>query len=116
MSEQPPLSSPSSSSPSSLVICAPLEPKRKLQSDLAAGGRRLYELEGHILAEPFNVVSGFAGFHKGPAVHATRAVPPEERIFSLSSLTSPVGDAPWPAAALDATAASGSAATGATQQ
>ena len=89
--------SASSSSPSVLVRAA-LEGKRKLEADIAAVERQLYELEGHVLAEPFNVVTGFAGFHKGPAINATRPVLPEERIFSLSSLTSPVGAMPWPAA------------------
>lgn len=67
-----------------------LTAKKKLEQDIAHVERQLYDLETRLLSEPFNIAKGFEGFHKGAATKPSSAEPPpEQRIFSLSSHTSP---------------------------
>ena len=70
--------------------------KRKLEQEIAAVEKQLYDLETKLLTEPFNVVTGLQGIHKqavaAPKI-AVSAVELKQRIFSLSSLTSPASKA-----------------------
>ena len=69
--------------------------KKKIEVEIAAVERRLYELETKLLQEPCNIVDGLAGVPK-EAVSAPKltSVELDKRIFSLSSLTSPAHTSP----------------------
>lgn len=69
-----------------------LTAKKKLEQDIAVVERQLFDLETRLLSEPYNIAKGFEGFHKFNASAtktSTAPPPPEQRIFSLSSHTSP---------------------------
>ena len=65
--------------------------KKRVEQEIASWESRLFELEGKLLQEPCNIVTGFAGFHKQnlSSVKPNPNVDPAQRIFSLSSHTSP---------------------------
>lgn len=68
--------------------------KRALEAQICEVEKQLYELEGTLLADRYNIIAGFGGFEKAPtavseASKAAAVIAPEQRIFSLSSLTSP---------------------------
>jgi hypothetical protein len=80
-----------------------LEAKKRLEQQIVQVEKQIYELEGHVLGEQHNIVAGFSGLQKGPVLtpaSVTKAAPPvsaDLRVFSLSSLSSPLGERPWPA-------------------
>ena len=73
------------------------EHKRRREQQILEVEKQIYELEGHLLRDPFNLITGaFTGISKAPTTvsessKAAVVVAPEQRIFSLSSLTSPLG-------------------------
>lgn len=80
-----------------------VEAKKRLEQQIVQVEKQIYELEGHVLGEQHNIVTGFAGLQKGPVLtpaSVAKAAPPvnaDLRVFSLSSLSSPLGERPWPA-------------------
>lgn len=66
--------------------------KKKVEQEIASVEKRLFELEGKLLQEQFNIVSGFTGLHKQnlSSVKPNPNIDPGQRLFSLSSHTSPV--------------------------
>ena len=76
------------------AAAAAISDKKKLETAILEVERRLYELETKLLLEPCNIVTGFEGVPK-EAVSAPKltAVELDQRIFSLSSLTSAASSA-----------------------
>jgi hypothetical protein len=89
-----------SSSKNVAVALAHIEKRRKLESTIAELEDRIFVLESSYFEETgaFNIVRGWDGFKRAPLSikkqgGSTRAC---DRILSLSSLTSPCGELPWP--------------------
>jgi hypothetical protein len=100
--------------------------KERIEADLARVEQQIYDLETTYFDEcgGHDIVRGFAAFPKAAVVKKGAAPATDDtRLFSLSSVTSPLGDRPWPqqlatpaappaAAAADATPSSAPAAAG----
>ncbi len=83
-----------------------MEEAAAIAGDLRALEAQIYALETAALSGSSNVVRGWTGF--GPGLQAKPVPPrPDERAFSLSSRSSPLGAAAWPAALGAAAAAAG---------
>lgn len=79
------------------ALAAALKAKASLEEELERIEKQIYDLEGNYLgatAQYGNVLRGWAGVGSldklPPADDASHAVAPTERLFSLSSVTSPV--------------------------
>jgi len=79
---------------------AHLEKRRRLEDQIAEVEQRIHVLESSYFEEtgPFNLARGWDGFKRAPLTikkteGTTRLA---DRVLSLSSLTSPCGEAPWP--------------------
>ena len=77
-----------------------IEKRRKLESSISELEDRIFVLESSYFEETatFNIVRGWEGFKRAPLSikkqgGSTRAF---DRVLSLSSLTSPCGEQPWP--------------------
>ena len=88
---------------------------RTLQEDLTRIEQQIYDLEtaylGASLKDAKSLAAARAGTLKADSI---APVDPQDRIFSLSSLTSPLGNAPFPKPAPAKTTASATTASGGT--
>ena len=68
------------------------------QRELRTLERTIFDIETRYLGAGSNLLTGWSDFARTLFVQAAAdgAVSPEQRVFSLSSLTSPLGAAPWP--------------------
>lgn len=89
-----------SSSKNVAIALAHIQKRRKLESSIAELEDRIFVLESSYFEETgaFNIIRGWDGFKRAPLSikkqgGSTRAC---DRILSLSSLTSPCGELPWP--------------------
>ena len=77
-----------------------IEKRRKLESSISELEDRIFVLETNYIEETatLNIVRGWEGFKRAPLSikkqgGSTRSF---DRVLSLSSLTSPCGEQPWP--------------------
>jgi cob(I)alamin adenosyltransferase len=70
-------------------LAAALEQQRRIEADLSKIEKQIFDLETSFLTAS----------HKGKrAMSTTAAIRPEDRVFSLSSVTSPLGSHVFPTA------------------
>lgn len=82
-----------------------------LQEDLSKIEQQIFDLETAYLGASLKDAKSLAAARAGK-LGDIPPVDPQDRIFSLSSLTSPLGDAPFPKPATKASSSSAAAASG----
>lgn len=72
---------------------------RRIEAELVKVEKQIFDLESAYLEETAgaNAVKGWSSFSRAVQVKKPFPISDEDRIFSLSSLTSPLSGAPWPA-------------------
>lgn len=72
------------------------EEKKETEEELAALEKQIYDLETRYLTSSTNLIAGFGNFTRTVTTRPVGPVDDSERLYSLSSSTSPLGPARWP--------------------
>jgi Histone acetyltransferase subunit NuA4 len=70
--------------------------KKELEDELVALEKQIFDLETRYLNQPTKVTTGFGNFNRTVTQKQVGPLDDSERLFSLSSSTSPLGAIPWP--------------------
>ncbi len=78
------------------VVANAKQEKRECEEELVTLEKQIFDLETRYLTSSANLLSGFGNFTRTVTARPVGPLDDSERLFSLSSGTSPLGPIPWP--------------------